>query len=100
MNALEMIIDERQRQVEEGWTPEHDDRHDDGEMAQAAACYAMDDVLRGLYFPTDGDRVPDAWPWQAHWWKPSPDDRIRELVKAGALVVAEIERLQRAEAGE
>lgn len=28
-------------------------------------------------------------------FKPTPDDRIRELVKAGALIVAEIERLQR-----
>jgi hypothetical protein len=29
-------------------------------------------------------------------WKPSPDDRFRELVKAGALIAAEIDRLLRA----
>lgn len=35
------------------------------------------------------------WPWDKSWWKPTPDDRIRELIKAGALIAAEIDRLQR-----
>ena len=34
------------------------------------------------------------WPWDLEWFKPSPYDRIRELVKAGALIAAEIDRLQ------
>jgi hypothetical protein len=34
------------------------------------------------------------WPWSKHWWKPTPNDRVRELVKAGALIAAEIDRLQ------
>ena len=33
------------------------------------------------------------WPWNVVWWKPTPDDRIRELAKAGALIAAEIDRL-------
>lgn len=39
------------------------------------------------------DRSSD-WPWHSSWWKPS-DDPIRNLVKAGALIAAEIDRLQR-----
>lgn len=35
---------------------------------------------------------PPGWPW-AWWWKPSTE--IRDLVKAGALIAAEIDRLQR-----
>lgn len=85
-DALSQIAAERRRQrLEEGWTAEHDDEHFDGEMADAAACYASTDPARVV-----------RWPWASTWWKPSPDDRRRELVKAGALIVAEIERLERA----
>jgi hypothetical protein len=45
-------------------------------------------------------QAPKHWPWDLNSWKPSPDNRIKELVKAGALVVAEIERLQRLEKSE
>ena len=83
--AIELIAAERRRQVEaEGYSTDHDDEHATGELADAAACYAL------------GVRTP-RWPWGTDWWKPSPDNRVRELVKAGALIVAEIERLQRAE---
>jgi hypothetical protein len=37
------------------------------------------------------------WPWDREWWKPTPNNRIRELAKAGALIAAEIDRLQRLE---
>lgn len=93
MNAIELIAAERRRQVDvEGWTPEHDDMHSDGELASAAACYAMPEHERPT---TDG--VPERWPaeWDPRDFKPTPNDRIRELVKAGALIVAEIERFQR-----
>lgn len=34
--GIEAIAAERQRQIEkEGWTPEHDDTHGAGEMAEA-----------------------------------------------------------------
>ena len=37
MSGIERIAKERQRQIEqEGWTPEHDDHHAEGEMAAAA----------------------------------------------------------------
>ncbi|TEG58049.1 hypothetical protein IPC1331_31040 [Pseudomonas aeruginosa] len=85
---------ERRRQVEaEGWTPEHDDEHSHGQMARAAACYA----LAGSSAPNDGTAallVSLAWPWDQQWWKPSTPRR--DLVKACALALAEIERLDRA----
>lgn len=92
MSALEDIAAERKRQIEaEGWTPEHDDTHRGGEMAQAAAAYA--------YFWTDaenGQPSADAlWPtdWDIAWFKTTT--ARRNLVKAGALILAEIERLDR-----
>ncbi|EPG5526319.1 Lar family restriction alleviation protein [Pseudomonas aeruginosa] len=85
---------ERRRQVEaEGWTPEHDDEHSHGQIARAAACYA----LAGSSAPNDGTAallVSLAWPWDQQWWKPSTPRR--DLVKACALALAEIERLDRA----
>ncbi|WP_224786707.1 hypothetical protein [Pseudomonas aeruginosa] len=88
---------ERRRQVEaEGWTPEHDDEHSHGQMARAAACYA----LAGSSAPNDGTAallVSLAWPWDEQWWKPT--STRRDLVKACALALAEIERLDRAAPG-
>ncbi|MGG2013893.1 hypothetical protein ABFY67_32810 [Pseudomonas aeruginosa] len=85
---------ERRRQITaEGWTPEHDDEHSHGQMARAAACYA----LAGSSAPNDGTAallVSLAWPWDEQWWKPST--ARRDLVKACALALAEIERLDRA----
>lgn len=93
MNGTGMIVAERQRQIEEeGWTWDHDDEHTNGEMALAAACYALAELHRQkeMY----GEPPPE-WPWDREWWKPTPMDRIRELVKAGALIAAEIDRLKR-----
>jgi len=36
-------------------------------------------------------------PFDEEWWKPSPDDPVWQLVKAGALIAAEIDRLRRKE---
>ncbi|MCH1121259.1 hypothetical protein MHS07_19115 [Pseudomonas aeruginosa] len=84
---------ERRRQITaEGWTPEHDDEHADGQMARAAACYA----LAGSSAPNDGTAallVSLAWPWDEQWWKPTTVRR--DMVKACALALAEIERLDR-----
>ncbi|MDY1360597.1 hypothetical protein [Pseudomonas aeruginosa] len=84
----------RRRQITaEGWTPEHDDQHSHGQMARAAACYA----LAGSSAPNDGTAallVSLAWPWDEQWWKPST--ARRDLIKACALALAEIERLDRA----
>lgn len=86
--AARDVLAERCRQIEaEGWTPEHDDQHSNGEMARAASCYITNKERSHL--PT----VPLKWPWSDEWWK--PDGYRRNLVKAGALILAEIERLDR-----
>lgn len=82
-----LIAEERLRQItDEGWTPDHDDQYDEGELVVAAIHYTARDYFVG---------VSDPWPWHESWWKPS-DDPIRNLVKAGALIAAEIDRLYRA----
>ena len=93
----ELIAIERQRQIKkEGWTSKHDDQYINGELAKAAVCYATPPEIDLNAFFTDNRVV--LWPWIREFesWKPSPDDRIRELVKAGALIAAEIDRLLRA----
>lgn len=101
MNGIESISAERNRQVEaEGWTPEHDDAHSDGEMAGAAACYAMqvalDCISRDDLHQTVRRTIRELWPWSSHWWKPK--NRRADLVRAGALIAAEIDRIDRAAA--
>lgn len=99
MSAIDLIAQERQRQItEEGYDANHDDDygHSDGELAHAAAAYALGGGhLTGLI----DDRVINIWPTA---WGPEEDivtrkPRLRQLVIAGALIVAEIERLQRQE---
>lgn len=96
--AARDVIAERQRQVEvEGWTAEHDDEHDSGEMAAAAAAYALNaaDQIHP-YSCGDGDMYTGSifWPWDAKWWKPT--NPRRDLVKAAALILAELEKIDRA----
>ena len=82
--ALIDVMNERARQQDaEGWTPEHDDQHNCSEMAYAAAAYILG--------------YQQLWPifWDTAWLKLT--DKRRDLVKAGALILAEIERLDRAE---
>jgi len=95
--GAELITDERTRQIsKEGWTPEHDDGHNEGEMTEAAICYAQASqfVGRSISMGLIQD-TPERWPWDHEWWKPS-QDRVRNLVKAGALIAAEIDRITRA----
>lgn len=83
-----LILRERYRQIEqEGWTAEHDDGHAN-DLVLAAIAYAYEGVRNGH------PMAPAIWPWDEEWWKPSTD-RVRNLVKAGALIAAEIDRLQR-----
>lgn len=90
--GIELITEERQRQItEEGYQPYMDERnYPNGELANAAGCYALQPTQR--YFSYERN-CPHAWPWDTKFWKPSPD-RLRDLVKAGALILAEIERIQ------
>jgi hypothetical protein len=103
--AARDVLAERQRQIKkEGWTPEHDDEHtEEGstalgdrmtELVAAATCYLTS-------FPANysekGWHHMTRWPWNYDSYKPQCGRR-GQLVKAGALILAEIERLDRAEA--
>lgn len=97
-NAARGVLAERERQVTvEGWTPEHDDMHKPGELALNGSCYAFAASQKvfgaGNVFDTE---PPTNWTWSAEWWKPGTPRRMLE--KAAALILAEIERIDRATA--
>ena len=105
MNGAERIAAERQRQMEqEGWTPEHDAIHDKGELAWAATCYAAPDTVYLVSVDSDrGASWREPWPLEIGSsrgrpvmlpWRRPECDRITELAKAGALIAAEIDRVQ------
>lgn len=99
--GVELIAIERKRQVEkEGWTVEHDNNHADICLAVAGSSYALDVASNHtgedkLWKPIYKNVSKDVWPFDEEWFKPTPDDPIRQLVKAGALIAAEIDRLNR-----
>ena len=87
-DAARDVLAERARQFAvEGWNTTHDDDHDADELALAAACYA--ESATGRHKAS----APAKWPWSLEWWKPT--HTRRDLVKAGALILAEIERRDR-----
>lgn len=89
------IVAERRRQIEiEGWTPDHDDQHDAGELAGAGAAYALNAAC--VLHPFNGtplDEPPESFLFEKSWWKPKGPRR--DLIRAAALIVAEIEKLDR-----
>ncbi len=90
------VLAERRRQVEkEGWSTEHDEEHDAGVLAAGAAAYALNavDQLHPLSQGANAHKQPACWPWAHAYWKPGVPRR--DLVKAGALILAEIERWDR-----
>lgn len=107
--GIELIAEERLRQVEaEGWTHEHDDQHEDGALALVAALYATPIPLYTLSIDDDRDNerkshrgltveANDPWPaeWTSAFDKRQKYNRLRQLVVAGALIAAEIDRLMR-----
>ncbi len=97
--GTELITQERERQMsQEGWDAQHDGKYLKAELAQAAICYTADVAAR-YETPRWRDELRSLaihfWPWDGKWWKPTPNDPIRQLTKAGALIAAEIDRLQR-----
>lgn len=91
-SGVQLIAAERQRQIEQKcWSAKHDDSHDRGELLDAGLSYIFaaindaNDTLR--------NSPPGEWPWSWESWK--PEDLITNLAKAGALIAAEIDRIQR-----
>lgn len=90
LSGVDLICMERERQIKEkGYTDEHDDNEIKESLVHAAVCYAIP------YGPTRSVYVNTFYPWGEDTFKPTPDNRIKELFKAGALIAAEIDRLQR-----
>lgn len=90
--AILDVIAERQRQkAVEGWTSEHDDKYGKSQLLWASSCYVLNTIQ-------PFNRIPMDWPWAPEWWKPT--NPRRDLVKAGALILAEIERIDRQEAAQ
>lgn len=108
--GAQRIAKERARQLsDEGYDADHDDEHDGGELALAAALYATPELLYIARQFAGGIAYQDAWPWPGYdgRWNPNGanyphpnadapiDERIRMLEKSGALCAAEIDRLLR-----
>lgn len=116
--GIELIGEERQRQIEvEGWNNLHDKDHENGELIGAAGCYVSSALNKQgyktrmqIHLPAEngflsgntGDRGDrqlrkagwyDAWPWDDKWDKRNKHDYQRSLVIAGALIAAELDRL-------
>jgi len=93
--SLQSVLGERIRQLQvECHLPEMDDEHTDGALAVAASCYVAEAALQATDTRKRLLMVPEAWPWTAASWRPS--SQRRNLIKAGALILAEIDRLDRA----
>lgn len=109
MQVSKEILTERFRQIgEEKFSAQVDNQYTEDELARAAAVYALPENIRHYLIKyqigaSDPKNITDnlrntLWPWSERYWKPSPDNRRRELIKAAALIIAEIERLDRKEA--
>jgi len=102
--GIELIAAERERQItSEGWSPDHDDTHAGGELADAAACYAAvaASQARGPWIPENSELITEGhmagldWPFETGAFK--PEDQRKNLIRAGALIAAELDRLNRDE---
>lgn len=91
--AAQYVLAERRRQIKtEGYTTERDDQYTLGQLADAAGAYAFwahTCNIQDFKVTT----VPPSWPWHPEHWKPTTQRTM--LIKAGALILAEIERLDR-----
>jgi hypothetical protein len=97
--GLSAIAAERRRQIEaEQYTLEYDERHTSSELARAAICYVYAGwILAGggtLRDVRGTQRIAVLWPFAHGEFKPA-EDAPRNLEKAGALIAAELDRLER-----
>lgn len=93
-SGADLIAAERNRQIdEEGWTAEHDSIHKAGELAMAAISYVAVSYLQTSQY------ADELWPFEPEWFTPDHHRTVPNLVKAGALIAAEIDRLQQIERG-
>ncbi len=97
MTIYQEIAAERLEQMNKhGYTVEHDDAHDAGELCGAGAAYALhvSAEIHPFGDSYDADDIPPGWCWEESAWKPKTPRE--NLIKAAALIVAEIEKMDRA----
>lgn len=92
---LNLVKAERQKQINKhGYTPEHDDEHTDGSIADAGACYAATEMI---YQRVDIEYFKEVYKWDLDYYTKSQHDRKDQLVIAASLIMAEYERIVRKE---
>ena len=90
--GADLIREERRRQIQvEGYDSLHDRHHTPQVLARAAVGYALHEDPSKLV----SDAAANLWPWSKEFWKPK--DQKRNLVRAGALIAAAIDRLTMAD---
>ena len=94
--ARDVLIERHRQVIEEGWDADHDAQHEPGELASAGSAYGVNaaHVLQGMSPIDSKHELPVGFPWDEEWWKPK--DVRSDLVRAAALLIAEIDRLDRA----
>ena len=94
MTGAELIAIQRKRQIEElGYDYENDSLYANNQLSDAAICYALSEADRDIENEEGVSLNVAIWPWDKKDWKPTPNDRVRELTKAGALIAAQIDFL-------
>ena len=95
--GIELIKKERERQKER-WDAEHDETHTSMCLTTAAVSYALHVAskyadVHESWKETYQKYATNLWPFDGEWFKPTPNDPVRQLVKSGALIAAEIDRI-------
>lgn len=94
MPGILLIAAERNRQIVElKYDAARDIRYKYGELALAALCYAAPENI----YINRGDAFVGPWPWtrsEAPFYQTETAKKIRNLAIAGALIAAEIDRLE------
>lgn len=96
--AQDVVMERRRQSMEEAWSHAGDDSLVCEELAAFAALYAMPPATRDWPATETGYGATLGEAMLPGSFAPKFGDRRRELVKAGALILAEIERLDRAAA--
>lgn len=89
------VLNERDRQIDkEGYNTDHDDGHNKGDLSGAGAAYALN-ASRQLdpHYFSPLKQIPSSFMWEESSWKPKT--AREDLVRAAALIIAEIERIDR-----
>lgn len=92
-SGAQLIMEEQKRIIEvEGFTAENDKKYHNQELVRASICY----LRRPFYAPhiQSGKNAPTDFPFKEGMWKPNNQNRIEELIKAGALLACEIDKLR------